>query len=37
MKRQIYISSLLNKIKTRRISIIFENDDFFQQYNKIDL
>ena len=37
MKRQNHIQSLLNKIKSRRISIIFENDDLSQQYNKTDL
>ena len=36
MKKQIHIQSLLNKIKSRRILIIFEDDDLFQQYNKID-
>ena len=37
MKRKIHIQSLLNKIKLRRISIIFEDDNLSQQYNKIDL
>ena len=37
MKRKIYIQSLLNKIKSRRILIIFEDNDLFQQYNKTDL
>ena len=37
MKRQIHIQNLLNKTKIRRISIIFEDDDLSQQYNKIDL
>ena len=37
MKRQIHIQNLLNKIKARRISIIFEDDDLSQQYNKTDL
>ena len=37
IKRQIHIQSLLNKIKTRRILIIFEDDNLSQQYNKIDL
>ena len=36
MKRQIHIQNLLNKTKIRRISIIFEDDDLSQQYNKID-
>ena len=37
MKRKIHIQSLLNKIKSRRILIIFEDDDFSQQYNKTNL
>ena len=37
MKRQIHIQSFLNKIKIRRILIIFEDDNLFQQYNKTDL
>ena len=36
MKRQVHIQNLLNKIKTRRILIIFEDDDLSQQYNKTD-
>ena len=36
MKRKIHIQSLLNKIKSHRILIIFENDDLSQQYNKIN-
>ena len=37
MKRQVHIQNLLNKIKTRRTSIIFEDNNLSQQYNKIDL
>ena len=37
MKRNIHIQNLLNKIISRRISIIFEDDDLSQQYNKINL
>ena len=36
MKRQNHIQSLLDKTKSRRISVIFEDDDLPQQYNKID-
>ena len=36
MKRQNHIQSLLNKTKSRRISIIPEDDDLSQQYNKIN-
>ena len=37
IERQIHIQNLLNIIKTRRISIIFEDNNLSQQYNKIDL
>ena len=37
MKRKNHMQSLLNKIKSRRILIIFEEDDLSQQYNKINL
>ena len=37
MKKINHIQNLLNKIKSRRISIIFENfEDLFQHY-KLDL
>ena len=36
MKRQNHIQSFLNKIKSRRILIIFEDDNLSQQYNKTD-
>ena len=37
MKRKIHIQSLLNKIKLRRILIIFEDNNLSQQYNKTNL
>ena len=37
MKRNIHIQNLLNKIKSRRILIILEDNNLFQQYNKINL
>ena len=36
IKRKNHIQSLLNKIKSRRISIISEKDNLPQQYNKTD-
>ena len=36
MKRKNHIQSLLNKIKLRRISVISEENDLPQQYNKTD-
>ena len=36
MKRKNHIQSLLNKIKSRRILIIFKENNLSQQYNKID-
>ena len=37
MKRKILIQIFLNKIKSRRILIIFEDNYLSQQYNKINL
>ena len=36
MKRKNHIQSLLNKIKSRYISIISKVNDLSQQYNKTD-